>query len=70
MYFSENKFAVEIDEKDILTEIKMKKTRETKIEKHSDYKFFHRINPDAEDFDIFLKLLKYGITLPNQMKKN
>ena len=27
-YFSENKFAVEIDEKDILTEIRMKKTKE------------------------------------------
>ena len=29
-----------------------------KLEKYSDYKFVHRINPDVEDFDIFLEIIK------------
>ena len=36
--------------KGILTEIKTKKTE--------DKQFFHRINPDAEDIDIFLEISK------------
>ena len=36
--------------KGILTEIKTKKTK--------DKQFFHRINPDAEDIDIFLEISK------------
>ena len=59
MYFSEHKFAVEIDEKwhtDRNQDEENK--RPSKIEKHSDCKFFHRISPDAEGFDIFLKISK------------
>ena len=36
--------------KGILTEIKTKKTK--------DKQYFHRINPDAEDIDIFLEISK------------
>ena len=32
--------------------------RQTKIEKHYDCKFFHRINPDTEGFDIFFEISK------------
>ena len=32
--------------------------RQTNIEKHSGSKFFYRINPDAECFDIFLEISK------------
>ena len=32
--------------------------RQTKIEKHLDCKFFHRINPNIENFDIFLEVSK------------
>ena len=41
--------------------------RKPKIEKHSDYNFFYRINPDEEGFDIILKLVKY-ITQSNKEK--
>ena len=57
MYFSEHKFAVEIDEK-VRTGRNQNEDneRQTKIEKHSDYKFFRRINPDEEGFDIFIEI--------------
>ena len=59
MYFSELIFAVEIDEKEHTDKNQNDKNeKQTKIEKHSDCKFFHRINPDAEDFDIFLEISK------------
>ena len=59
MYFSEHKFAVEIDKKGHTDRNQDEENeRQTKIEKHSDYKFFHRINPDAEDVDIFLEISK------------
>ena len=71
MYFFEHKCAVEIDEKGYTDRNQNKENeRQTKAEKHSDCKFFHRINPDKEGFDIFfLKLVKYKITLLNQIKK-
>ena len=59
MYFSEHKFAVEIDKKGHTDKNQDEENeRQTKIEKHSDCKFFHRINPGAEDFDIFLEISK------------
>ena len=59
MYFSEHKFAIEIDEKGHTDKNQEKENeRQTKIEKHSDCKFFHRINPDAEGFGIFLEISK------------
>ena len=55
MYFSDHKCVVEIEEKGHTDRDQNEKNkRQTKIEKHSDCKFFHRINPDAEGFDIFL----------------
>ena len=32
--------------------------RQTKVEKHSECKFFHRINPDADGFHIFFEISK------------
>ena len=59
MYFSEHKLAAEIDKKGHTDRNKNEENeRQTKIEKHSDCKFFHRINPDAEGFDIFLEIGK------------
>ena len=59
IYFSEHKFAVEIDEKGhIYRNQNEEKERQAKIEKHSHCKFFHRINPDAEGFDIFFETSK------------
>ena len=69
MYFSEHKFAEEIDQKGHIDRNQNKENeRQTQIEKRINCKF-HRINPDAENFDILLKLVKYKITLLNQMKK-
>ena len=71
MYFSEHKFAVEIDGKGHTDRNKDKENeRQTKIEKHSGFKYFCRINSYAEVFDKFLKLVKYRVTLLNQIKKN
>ena len=59
MYFSEHKFAVEIEEKRHTGRNQNEENkRQTRVEKHSDCKFFHRINPDAESFDIFLEISK------------
>ena len=58
MYFSEHKFAVEIDKKGHTDRNKTENERQTKIKKHSDCKFFHRIHPDAEGFDIFFEISK------------
>ena len=71
MYFSEHKFAVEISEKRHADRSQGKENgRQKNIEKHSDCKFFYRINPDAEGFVFSLKLVKYRVTLLNQIKKN
>ena len=56
MYFSEHKFAVEVDEKGHTDRNQSK--RQTKIEKHSDSKFFHKISPDVESFHIFVEISK------------
>ena len=59
MYFSEHKFAVEIGEKGHTDRNQNRESkRQAKIENHSDRKFFHRINPDGESFDIFLEVSK------------
>ena len=58
MYFSEHKFAVEIDEKEHTDRHKTENERQTKIEKHFDCKFFHRIHSDAEGFDNFFEISK------------
>ena len=69
MYFSEHKLVVKIDEKGDLDRNQNKENkRQIKIEKSINC-IFHRITPDAENFDILLKLVKYKITLLNQMKK-
>ena len=59
--FSEHKVAVEIDEKGYTDRNQYEENkRKTKIEKNFDHKFFHRINPDVEGFDIFLEISKIG----------
>ena len=59
MYFSEHKFVVEIDENGHIDRNQNEENeRQTKIEKHPDCKFFHRVNPDVEDFYIFLEISK------------
>ena len=71
MYFSEQKLVVEIDEKGHIDRNQNKENeRQTKIEKHPDCKFFHRINPDVEGFDIFLEISKMQnyITQSNKEK--
>ena len=71
MYFSEHKFAVEIDEKGHANKNQNEENkRQTKTEKHSGWKLFHRINPDAEGFDIFLEISKIQnyITQSNKEK--
>ena len=73
MYFSEYKFDEfnKIDEKGHTDRNQDEENeRQTKIQKHSGGKFFHSINPDAEGFDVYLKLVKYKVTLLNQIKKN
>ena len=70
MYFSEHKSVVEIDENGHIDRNQNEENeRQTKIEKHPDCKFFHRINP-GRDLIFFLKLVKCKITLLNQMKKS
>ena len=59
MYFSQHKFDAEIDKKCHIDRIqKEENERQTKIEKHPNCKFFHRINPDVEGLDIFLEISK------------
>ena len=58
MYFSEQELVVEIDEKGHIDRNKNKENeRKIKIEKNLNCKF-HRINPDAENFDIFVEISK------------
>ena len=71
MYFSEHKFAVEIDEKGYTDRNQDEEDeRQTKIEKHSDCRFFHKINPDSEDFGMSLEISKIQnyITQSNEEK--
>ena len=71
MYFHDYKLTIEIDEngpsdRNIDYEIKRQKA----IEQELACKFI-RIDPDKEDFDIFIKLsIKYLGTLNNRLKKH
>ena len=59
MCFSEHKFAVKSDEKGHTDRNQNEKTeRQAKMEKYSDYTFFHRINLMKKLSIFFLKLLK------------
>ena len=65
MYISESRFVVEIDENghiDRNQNKEKKKSKENerkkKIENYCYCKFFHRISPDVESFDIFLEISK------------
>ena len=59
MYIFEPKLVVEIDEKGHIDRNQSEENeRQTKIEKHSDCKFFHRINPDVDGFGIFIEISK------------
>ena len=59
MYFSEHKFAVEIDEKGHTDRNQNEESkRQTEIEKTFWLQIFSQINPDAEDFDIFFETSK------------
>ena len=68
MYFSEHKFAVEIDEKGHIH--RNQDEEKQKQKKHSDFKFFQRINPVAEGLDSFLEINKIQnyITQSNEKK--
>ena len=59
LYFSEHKLAIEVDEKGRTDRDEKKKEneREEKIKKELGCKFI-RINPDAENYDIFVKIGK------------
>ena len=59
MYFSEHKGVVEIKKKGHTDRNQNEgNKRQIKIEKHPDCKFLHRINPDAEKFDILFEIRK------------
>ena len=59
MYFSEHKFVLEIDGKCHIDRNQNKENeRQTKLERHANCKFFRRINPDLEGFDIFVETSK------------
>ena len=70
MYFSKHKFAVEIHEKGHTDRNQSEENeRQTNIEKYSDCKFFHRINPDAEGFNIFLQISKIQVYIDQSNKE-
>ena len=65
-YFSEHKLVVEIDKKGHIDRNQNKENeRQIKIEKLLNCKFY-RINPDAENFDIFVEISK----IQNYIKSN
>ena len=69
IYFSGHKFVVGIYKKGHIDRNQNKENeRQTKTEKHPDRKFFYRINPDLEGFDIFLEISKISnyITQSNE----
>ena len=68
MYFSDHKFAVEIDEKGKID--RNQDEEKQKQKKHTDFKLFQRINPVAESLDIFLEINKIQnyITQSNEKK--
>ena len=68
MYFSEYKFAVEIEEKGYAD-----RNQDKEDESHTKVltaNFFTGLILMQKVSIFFLKLVKYGITLPNQMNKN
>ena len=70
MYFSEHELVVEIDEKENIDRNQNKENeRKIKIEEHLNCKF-HRINPDEENFGVFVEISKIQnyITKLNQVK--
>ena len=70
MYFSEHKFAVEINVKGH-TYIKMKKTKDKQKQKNIlTVNFFTGLILMQQVLIFFLKLVKYRVTLLDQMKKN
>ena len=71
MYFSEHKFAAEIDEKrHTVRNQDEENKRITKLEKNSDSRFFTGLILMQRVLIFFLKLVKYGVTLLNLTKKN
>ena len=71
IYFSEHKFSVEIGKKGHTDRYQDEENkRQTKIEKHSNCNFFTGLFLMERVLIIFLKLIKYRITLLNQTKKN
>ena len=71
MYFSERKFVVEIDEKGHVDRNQNEENEgRIKIEKYFDCKFFHRINPDVEGFDIFLEISKIQTYITQSNEEN
>ena len=70
MYFSKHELVVEIDEKGHIDRNQNKENeRQIKTEKHFNCKF-HRINPDAGNFNIFVEIskIKNDITKSNEEK--
>ena len=69
MYFCESKFVVEIDEKGHTDRNQNEENeRRIKIKEHINCKC-HRINPDAEGFDIFLEISKIQTYITQSNKK-
>ena len=67
MLFSEHRLVLEIDEKGHSDRNQNEENeRQIKKEKRLDFEF-HRINLDAESFDIFVELVKYKIILLHQL---
>ena len=67
--FSQHKLAIELDEqghhnRDTVCEIERQKALEKELRC-----VFIRINPAEENFNVFLKLEKYKITLFNEQRK-
>ena len=69
LYFLKYRLAIKVDEKGHTDRDERKENeREEKIKTELGCKFI-RNNPDARNYDIFLKSQKYRITLLNQLKK-
>ena len=68
LYFTEQKLAIEVDEK---RHTDRSKTRDEEREKNLKYQHgckIIRINPDAEDYNIFLEISKKHNHIVNQPK--
>ena len=71
MYFLEHKSAIEVDEKGHTDRDEKKKVNESKvkIKKQLGCKFI-RINPDAENYDVFLEIGKIQNHIIKSTKKS